>query len=414
MDDRLSAQYGAFPYPPRDPAEEDSRLITGSPSHILEINHYIFAGRRDFSQPFRALIAGGGTGDAAIMLAQQLADAGGAGEVVHLDISRASAGIAEARAARRKLSNITFVHGSINALHELKLGTFDYIDCCGVLHHLEDPAAGLKALEGALAEGGGMGLMVYAPLGRTGVYHAQAMLRMLTAGAADDEERLASARLLIGQLPPTNWLRKNPYVGDHLLTGDAGLYDLLLHSRDRAYTVPDIDKLVRGAGLRLVTFIEPMRYEPRLFLRDAALLAKLDRFNWLQRCAFAELLCGNLKAHVFYLVKASNRTQTVAQPDSRDAVPVPADLDGPAIAEAARPGGVFKTDIEGIKMAFPMPKLTPAILRYLDGKRSLGEIHDAICKEGDRAPDWGKFTREFGQIYSLFNGLNLLFLRRPA
>ena len=258
-----------------------------------------------------------------------------------------------------------------------------------------------------------MGLMVYAPLGRTGVYHAQAMLRMLTAGA-DDDERLASARTLIGQLPPTNWLRKNPYVGDHLLTGDAGLVDLLLNSRDRAYTVPEIDKLVRGAGLRLVTFIEPLRYEPRLFLRDAALLAKLDRFSWLQRCAFAALLCGNLKAHVFYAVKAANRAQTVAQPDSRDAVPVPADLDGPAMGEVARSGGVFKTEIEGIKMAFPLPKLTPAIFKHLDGNRSLAEIHDAVCKETDPAPDWGKFTREFGQIYGLLNGLNLLFLRRPA
>ncbi|MDA1324799.1 MAG: methyltransferase, partial [Proteobacteria bacterium] len=59
-DDPLRLQYEAYPYPPRDPSDEETRLITGSPSHIAEINHYLFAGRRDFSKPFRALIAGGG------------------------------------------------------------------------------------------------------------------------------------------------------------------------------------------------------------------------------------------------------------------------------------------------------------------------------------------------------------------
>ncbi len=75
-DEAVRAQYEAYPYPVRDPADEAKRLITGSPSHIDELNHYVFGGRRDFAKPFRALVAGGGTGDATIMLAQQLADAG--------------------------------------------------------------------------------------------------------------------------------------------------------------------------------------------------------------------------------------------------------------------------------------------------------------------------------------------------
>ena len=66
--------YDDYPYPERDPSDEAKRLITGSPSHILEIDHYIYAGKRDFSRPFRVLVAGGGTGDATIMMAQQLTD----------------------------------------------------------------------------------------------------------------------------------------------------------------------------------------------------------------------------------------------------------------------------------------------------------------------------------------------------
>jgi hypothetical protein len=73
-DERVRAQYEAYPYPHRDPRDEAKRLITGSPSHPLEIDHYLFRGRRDWSRPFRALVAGGGTGDGTIMLAQGLAD----------------------------------------------------------------------------------------------------------------------------------------------------------------------------------------------------------------------------------------------------------------------------------------------------------------------------------------------------
>ena len=72
-DQSLRAHYEAYPYPPRDPADERKRLITGSPSHLDEVNHYLFAGAADFTKPFRVLIAGGGTGDGAVMVAQQLA-----------------------------------------------------------------------------------------------------------------------------------------------------------------------------------------------------------------------------------------------------------------------------------------------------------------------------------------------------
>ncbi len=44
--DPIRRQYEAYPYPARDPADERLRLITGSPSHIDEVNHYVFGGRR--------------------------------------------------------------------------------------------------------------------------------------------------------------------------------------------------------------------------------------------------------------------------------------------------------------------------------------------------------------------------------
>ena len=170
MSDPVADQYEAYPYPSRNPQDEKTRLIDGSPSNLDEVDHYIFAGARDFRLPFRALVAGGGTGDAAILLAQNLADRNCPAEIHYLDLSAASRRIAEARAKVRGLSNIRFHTGSLLDLPRLDLGRFDYIDCCGVLHHLADPPAGLAALGAAMAPDGGMGLMLYGALGRSGVY----------------------------------------------------------------------------------------------------------------------------------------------------------------------------------------------------------------------------------------------------
>ena len=96
-DRRLADQYEAYPYPARDPREEAKRLVVGSPSHLREVDHWIFGARRPESQPLRALMAGGGSGDGTIMLAQHLARAGHPGEVVWLDRSAAARKVAQAR-----------------------------------------------------------------------------------------------------------------------------------------------------------------------------------------------------------------------------------------------------------------------------------------------------------------------------
>ena len=43
-------------------AEERKRLITGSPSLPQEVDHFVFGGQRNWSEPLRVLVAGGGTG----------------------------------------------------------------------------------------------------------------------------------------------------------------------------------------------------------------------------------------------------------------------------------------------------------------------------------------------------------------
>lgn len=412
MTDPVHLQYETLPYPPRDPRDEAKRLITGSPSRLSELDHFVFGGRRDFRRPFRALVAGGGTGDAAIMLGQQLADAGAAAaEIVYLDWSTASRRVAEARAEARGLRNLRFVTGSLLEIESLGLGRFDYIDCCGVLHHLPDPPAGLRSLAAPLAEDGGMGLMLYGRLGRVGVYPTQAMLQDLVREGDDPAARLAVAKKLLAQLPPTNWLKRNPFVTDHIVEGDPGIFDLLLHARDRAYDVAEIDQLVRDCGLRLVGFVPPARYEPASYLSDAGLLRRLDGKTLLERAAFAENLAGNIKSHVFYVVRSTNAVSE-PQPD-RDVVPVYCEPEMAATARSFKPGATLKASVDGWTAKLPLPALTQAIAELIDGHRSLADIHGMIRQR--RADlSWDDFLAQFRLYYAAFHGVGHLMLKLTA
>jgi len=407
MSDEVRAHYLCYPYPARDPEEEKARLITGSPSHLLEVDHYLFGGRRDFAAPFRALVAGGGTGDATIMLAQQLADAGPGVRVTYLDLSPASMAVAKARAAARGLANIDFREGPLLDLPAGVEGPFDYIDCCGVLHHLEDPFAGLKALTSVLAEGGGMGLMVYGALGRRGVYEAQSFLRRLS-GDKDLPDRVRLARRLLGSLPPTNWLKRNPFLGDHRRS-DAELADLLLHPCDRAYRVEAFAELIAAAGLKLVSFIEPARYEPATYVKDPALLSELAGLTPLQRAAAAEELAGNVKTHICYVSAAKG--DTAAGPWQRDSVPCLRSLTGPELAQACARNLSLKAAFDGLPLTFALPRLAPLILARIDNATPVDAIF-AQLKALDSQLDWATFAAQFQRLYEVLNGLNHLLLRQ--
>ncbi len=408
--DPVRNQYETLPYPPRDPRDETTRLITGSPSQLWELNHYVFAGRRDFSRPFRALVAGGGTGDACVMLAQQLWDIRCPAEVVYVDLSAASRAVAESRVRARGLTNVTFHTLSLLDLPAAGFPPFDYIDCSGVLHHLPSPEAGLKVLSDMLAVGGGMGVMLYGELGRTGVYAMQEMLRQI-ASEGPPADRIAVARRLIDALPQTNWLRRNPFVGDHLAAGDAGLFDLLLHARDRAYQVPEIAALLESARLRLAGWAAPAAYDPALHLQDPVLMRRIAELDPIERSAFAERLSGNLRKHVFYAIAVDRPEPIVAEP-SDGAIPLLTDDAPDELAAALRKGRTLTITFEGVRLNFAMPRLAAALVSRIDGRRTVGSIYDDL-RTADSRLTHEDFARQFEAVYRALNGIGRLFLRFP-
>ena len=407
-DARLAEQYEAYPYPARDPRDEARRLVVGSPSHLREIDHWVFGAARPASMPLRALVAGGGTGDGAIMLAQHLARDGRPGGVTYLDRSSAALGVARARAEARGL-DLTWHGGSLLDLLGSGLGPFDYIDCCGVLHHLPDPGAGLAALLSVLAPGGGMGLMVYAPHGRTGVYMVQDARRLLAPEGEPLAARLDAARRVMRHLPETAWLRGNSYFGDHISGGDAGLYDLLLNPRDRAFSIPALFDLLGAHGLRVTALLEPMRYDPAVLLPDPRLRARAAGLDPVGRAALAEALAGNMSTHVLYCVR---ETEPRPEPDPLrdDAVPVAREMPAAELAAAIRPDGTLPHVFDGLRVPVPLPPLAPALLRLIDGRRTVGDMRAVLAARGTR-PE--AFDRAWAATFGQLSAVNRVLLAPP-
>jgi len=364
---RDSERYDAFPHPERDPAEEEERLITGSPSHPLEIDHFLFGGRRDWSRPFRALIAGGGTGDGLIQLAQILTAVGRPFEIAYLDPSPAARAVAEARAWARNLSGIAFLTRPLAAVSDL--GPFDYIDC-GALHRLPDPHAGLGALADALEPDGGIGLAVQAPFGLSGVL---ALQEAFDAALRDGpQERLRKAKAILERIPDGHPFKSNPNLGDRAV-GDTGFYDLLLRGRDRAYRIAEVLDLLDRAGLRMTGSPQAHLYDPLPILEDPTLLHGLDERA---RMNLAEALRGTVRTHVLYAAKIDSAAAVAAAGPM--SVPHLMGVSGRDLAAAAARRGVISIGRDGPEAEVPVPALAANALAQIDGKRSLRDIAAAV------------------------------------
>lgn len=405
-------QYEKYPYPARDPEDEKRVLRITNLDTLETINHYCFNGKRDFSG-FRALAAGGGTGDAAIFLAEQLRQYDG--RVVYIDISGASMEVARERARIRGLTNLDWIHRSILEIPEMDIGRFDYINCSGCLHHLESPENGLAALKSVMKDHSGMGIMIYAKYGRTGVSQIHELMRIINADEEDMQTKIDNTRSVLEELPPSNWFKMSEHlVADHK-RGDVGIYDLFLHSQVRTYSIPELFDLIEGAGLNVVEFARGTKlfYRPETYLSNKTVLKKIRSLARKEQLAVAELVAGNIKNHSFYV---SNRNETIARLEDTDNIPVQSMCGAPGFMEMYERGRSGPPDFSGKRQErFPQGKYCRLIFKYMDGKRSIREIFDCVRKESAKTSlSDRELLDEFTPAYTYFNSLGWMLLRHKS
>lgn len=415
-------QYENYPYPKRSPEDEKNVLYVNAAEHIGNISHYCFGGKRDLRDGVRCLVAGGGTGDTVMFLGEQLRDTDS--EIVYLDLSRASMEIARERAKVRGLTNITWHHRSLLELPNMNIGKFDFINCCGVLHHLEDPVKGLNALRSVLCDEGAMGIMVYGQYGRTAIYQMQELMRLINHGENNLQECVDNTRLAIAELPEENWYKRDEEKWKSHIEelGDIEVYDLFLHSHDRAYTVPQLYKLLKDCDLNMVSFTgfsgQKLKYMPGTYVKNERLRGLIDKSTDVHQQAIAELISGSIKTHTFYVSKQQN---TIADHADFNMVPYysftfahPEELFNNLSRNTSQTLNLKLGNKIG-DLSLEQAEYTRYIMRYLDGNRSLGEI--VRCVENDyTASDNLSFNEssmlaDYNALFEKFNSYELMFVR---
>lgn len=243
--------------------------------------------------------------------------------VVGVDLSEASLAHARLLKAKHGLGNLVLHRCRVE--DALDLGqSFDFIDSSGVLHHLPDPAAGLKALAGALAPDGVVYLMLYGKYGRAGIYMAQELFRILGLGQSADD--VATVKVAIAALPHDHPVRRC-LSGPNDLAFDAGIVDTFLHPMDRAFTVGDCLDLLDSAGLVLQGWLNRYAYDPVSRITQPRLRELIGRLSEREALKAIELIDGRIATQSFY---ACRRERDPAQYridfagiDFMDKVPVP-------------------------------------------------------------------------------------------
>lgn len=149
----VAGQYEVHPYP----------AWVGEPSGDVELPPAVLAALEPSGAGAvtSVLVAGCGTGQHALAAAGAWPNA----EVLAIDISRTSLAYAIDRAGKAYDGRISFELADL--LQVEKFGRrFQVIETMGVLHHLDDPDAGLRALASVLEPGGVIGIGLYSAAAR--------------------------------------------------------------------------------------------------------------------------------------------------------------------------------------------------------------------------------------------------------
>ena len=414
-------QYEDLPYPPRDPKHEKERLVQTDLDILETINHVGFGGTQTFRDGFKCLVAGGGTGDSTIHLAQQLKGFEGA-TVTQVDLSSASLEIAKQRAEVRGLTNIEFIHGSLLDVAKLNLGKFDYINCCGVLHHLENPDDGLKALSSVLKDDGLIGIMVYAKYGRLSIYPLQRLFRLVNTNAENKNEKLKNAKAILEKLPDNHFANSPQplWKREYDSLGDEGLFDAVLHPQDVAYSVTDAYNWVERCELNIEMMYgqrdERSMYEPNHYISSPELREEIKGFPLRERQEIAEIINGNILRHTFFVNKKAN---TTASTKNKSLVPfffpeLGMEQTLATGIENHIPLGHIKITGVNSRIMLPASKEGAAIVSNIDGKNDIKTILNRAEKKLKKSgikTNKSALEKVFEEYYRLFNNADGMLLR---
>ncbi|HVR45442.1 MAG TPA: class I SAM-dependent methyltransferase [Candidatus Binatia bacterium] len=366
--------YQSHPYPPPIDDLESYRRRWDDQRRLAEL--YLFWPAEPYREDRSILVAGCGTTQAAHYAARWPNT-----RVVGIDLSETSIAFERELKRKHRLDNLELYELAVERVGELG-ESFEHVVCTGVLHHLPDPDAGLRALRDALAPKSAMHLMVYAPYGRGGVYMLQEYCRRLGIGTTDAEidDLAASLKALPADHPIAPLLRHAPDFATK-----AGLADALLHPLDRAFSVPQLIEFLDRAHLAFGRWIRQAPYLPWCgAIASSPHHAKLVALKVEEQYAALELFRGTILRHS--VVAYRRDALPLAVVDFRgdewlDYIPIRLP-DTVAVRDRLPPGAaavLINRNHTFTDLYLPIDARQERLLEAIDGKRRVRDIGRAMA-----------------------------------
>lgn len=273
IDDAISRavqrQYEENPYPRWQRAESP-----GEPRTIDQLlrGRFPLASFREIGGgAVDVLIAGCGTGQQAIEFAQQVMHE----RMLAIDLSRASLAYAKRKASSYAVEKIEFAQADILKLPSIDR-TFDLILVSGVLHHMQDPFAGWRALVALLRPSGVMYVGLYSELARSQIKAARAFIARRGFRPTLSDIRLCRQEIM--ELPDGELEKNVVRFSDFFSASECR--DLLFHVQEHRHTLPQIAAFLSAHDLTLLGFDLPPAVSQRYAARFPVDRAMTDLSLW--------------------------------------------------------------------------------------------------------------------------------------
>jgi SAM-dependent methyltransferase len=292
----VSAFYDRFPYP-GDPLQDGPPPGYNWRWCVDSVRAAVIGSLPPPPRSWRILDAGCGTG----VSTDYLCHLNPSSTVLAVDISEGALAVARERTRRsgaaERVERLRIERRSLLDLEGE--GPFDYINSVGVLHHLREPEAGVRALARLLDDDGLLHLFLYAEGGRWEIRRTQRALALL--GAGTEQEGLRLGRRLLAELPEANRLRRHHEERWALDTAsDANFADMYLHPQETCYDLESLFDFVEQSGLRFAGFSNPRLWDPARLL-TGELLERARALPPRQRWRLVEALDPDISHFEFFL-----------------------------------------------------------------------------------------------------------------
>jgi len=192
------------------------------------------------------LVAGCGTGNQ-ILEAHRFKNA----QITAIDLSLSSLSYAQRKINELGIDNVELIQMDILEISLLKK-KFDLILCSGVLHHMNNPSKGLRALLSSLKDNGFLKLGLYSELARQDIVNARNYISNKKLQTNVDNIRNFRQNIISGELSE---LKSFKQIGDFYSLSE--FRDLCFHSKEHRFTINQLKENLNSNELEFLGFFLP-------------------------------------------------------------------------------------------------------------------------------------------------------------